>query len=407
MKRSIFKLLKIFVDDIHTLYLRISVNRFRAKNKREIDKLFERPSPLGDEGWEFSTSNKDIVFEVGNISLLRLFRNPHKNTYCIQRGVAKKLLELLGCSYIPRRMQTMLRKVDSFSAVNNFLLYLRFNIKETLLSDERKNKLNSYIQILMEADEICKRIKVSDLPIYQALSTGDTLKAENMVDLLHKARRIYDGIHETEIIFPGYQVEFIAPALEKIDYWETLDEEILNELHDTLLVWRELQDIYTEKTTTIANLIDRIEKVTIKDKDTKSAFLQIVRVASSICKDIESGSCEVADGIDKLQELYDHLIIIYKSVEDNSGYGDDSYESSETPSSRDNRKMEDCISVLGLEGIGEIKLDQLKHTYRKLISIHHPDRNPDNPDAHNNVQRINHAYSYLNDKLGNGVNIYA
>src|SRR3989338_3519030 len=57
--------------------------------------------------------------------------------------------------------------------------------------------------------------------------------------------------------------------------------------------------------------------------------------------------------------------------------------------------MSDYYKTLGVEK-GASK-DEIKKAYRKLAMEHHPDRNPDNPEAANKFKDISEAYAVLSD----------
>ena len=59
------------------------------------------------------------------------------------------------------------------------------------------------------------------------------------------------------------------------------------------------------------------------------------------------------------------------------------------------RVVKDPYDVLGLER--SATADELKSAYRKLAARHHPDKNPDNPAAHQHFKEINAAYEILKD----------
>jgi molecular chaperone DnaJ len=55
----------------------------------------------------------------------------------------------------------------------------------------------------------------------------------------------------------------------------------------------------------------------------------------------------------------------------------------------------DYYSVLGITKASSA--EEIKKSYRKLALEHHPDRNPDNPEAEDKLKSINEAYSVLSD----------
>jgi molecular chaperone DnaJ len=55
----------------------------------------------------------------------------------------------------------------------------------------------------------------------------------------------------------------------------------------------------------------------------------------------------------------------------------------------------DYYSVLGIAKTSSA--EEIKKAYRKLALEHHPDRNPDNPDAEDKLKSLNEAYEVLSD----------
>ncbi len=56
----------------------------------------------------------------------------------------------------------------------------------------------------------------------------------------------------------------------------------------------------------------------------------------------------------------------------------------------------DLYEVLGVSRTATA--EEIKRAYRKLAKQHHPDRNPDNPNAEKMFKEVQHAYSVLSDK---------
>ncbi len=56
----------------------------------------------------------------------------------------------------------------------------------------------------------------------------------------------------------------------------------------------------------------------------------------------------------------------------------------------------DLYQVLGVSRTASA--DEIKRAYRRLAKEHHPDRNPDNPNAERMFKEVQHAYSVLSDK---------
>ncbi len=57
---------------------------------------------------------------------------------------------------------------------------------------------------------------------------------------------------------------------------------------------------------------------------------------------------------------------------------------------------EDYYAVLGIDR--DTDADEIKKAYRRMAKEHHPDRNPDNPDADAEIKNINEAYFVLKDE---------
>jgi hypothetical protein len=53
----------------------------------------------------------------------------------------------------------------------------------------------------------------------------------------------------------------------------------------------------------------------------------------------------------------------------------------------------EALTIMGLEA--PITFVKIKERYRTLMKEHHPDRNPDNPEAEEIVKRVNMAYTIL------------
>jgi len=58
-------------------------------------------------------------------------------------------------------------------------------------------------------------------------------------------------------------------------------------------------------------------------------------------------------------------------------------------------KRKDYYKILGIEK--DADENQIKRAYRKLAIIHHPDKNPDDPDAAERFKDIGEAYETLSD----------
>ena len=57
--------------------------------------------------------------------------------------------------------------------------------------------------------------------------------------------------------------------------------------------------------------------------------------------------------------------------------------------------MEDYYKVLGVSE--SASPNDIKKAYRKLAQKHHPDRNPDNPDAEAKFKSVSEAHTVLSD----------
>nr|VFK35729.1 MAG: DnaJ domain-containing protein [Candidatus Kentron sp. MB]VFK77448.1 MAG: DnaJ domain-containing protein [Candidatus Kentron sp. MB] len=379
--------------------------------RREIDisRLFDRDLPMGDKGWKLEGHDAPPLFpEAGSFAFAPLFRDPHPNTTPIQLGVARKLFELMGVWYIPRRLRVILTKLDAFQGVSIFLRYLRFDFQDLLRSREARERFNRYLNILMDADEVCQKADLSDLPVYDALESGNIDNAEGMLDLLHKARRIHAAIvNEKDIIFPAFREEFVSPALSKIAYWEKLDEDALKELVEILNAWQDLQDRYKEIT---GKLIERIrwidDRLDPAEKPIKRAFHGIVEQVHEIQEALKAGLKEAADGIEKLETCYAELTAIYEYIKGATHEDSTTHEQEDDEASRD-REIQDCLKTLELSGSGKITLKILKSACRKLRSKYHPDRPAAPSDATERTKQINVAYDFLNDCLARGVELHA
>uniref|UniRef100_A0A3Q0RQ51 DnaJ (Hsp40) homolog, subfamily C, member 5 gamma b n=1 Tax=Amphilophus citrinellus TaxID=61819 RepID=A0A3Q0RQ51_AMPCI len=65
------------------------------------------------------------------------------------------------------------------------------------------------------------------------------------------------------------------------------------------------------------------------------------------------------------------------------------------PQRKMSRAGESLYKVLGMEK--GASPDEIKKAYRKLALRHHPDKNPDNPEAAEKFKEINNAHSILSD----------
>jgi len=59
-------------------------------------------------------------------------------------------------------------------------------------------------------------------------------------------------------------------------------------------------------------------------------------------------------------------------------------------------QTKDLYDILGVDE--DASKEEIKKAYRKLARKHHPDRNPDDPDAEEQFKKIQKAYSILSDK---------
>uniref|UniRef100_H3BYN4 DnaJ (Hsp40) homolog, subfamily C, member 5 gamma b n=1 Tax=Tetraodon nigroviridis TaxID=99883 RepID=H3BYN4_TETNG len=71
-------------------------------------------------------------------------------------------------------------------------------------------------------------------------------------------------------------------------------------------------------------------------------------------------------------------------------------EDPDRPQRRLSTAGDSLYKVLGLEK--GASPDEIKKAYRKLALRHHPDKNPDNPEAAEKFKEINNANSILNDE---------
>lgn len=58
-------------------------------------------------------------------------------------------------------------------------------------------------------------------------------------------------------------------------------------------------------------------------------------------------------------------------------------------------KRKDYYKILGVEKDADD--NQIKKAYRKLAIIHHPDKNPDDPEAAERFEDVGEAYETLSD----------
>ena len=303
-----------------------------------------------------------------------------------------------------------MRKTDAFQAINSFLLYLNLDFR-TLLTSPAKSKerevCKQYLDILIETDEICRRIGLSDLPIYQSLAGGGVKRAEEMVGLLHQARRIYNGIKESTVIFPEYLEDFVEPAIKKMSYWERLDKETICYFNEILNDWQDIQNQYDELTERLSLRSAEIAAIGHKDRRVEKAVDRINKDIDKIHNNIRNGSMEATEGIDELQRCYDDLSQIKEQIKGTT-YSDAPPGSQKSPM-RD--KIEQYLSALDLmwESVvdqdGNIDFSRIKKAYREHARRYHPDIYFGS-DAQEKMQAINMANDFLNDHLSRGVDEY-
>lgn len=369
---------------------------FGVFSKRQQKRLFKRKILLDLKNGQFGlpgTNSRQSIPEDFRIS--SLFLAPQVQMMPLQIQVTKIVLKKFGASYVPRRLRMLLEKMDAFQAIDKFLQSLRLDFHDLLGSSEARLHLDRILDILIEIDELCKMTGISDAAAYKALAARDFVKAETVVDRLHKARRIHDEIHAQRTIdFPEYQVFLNKKVIPAIKRWKRLDDATLNALHHTVIAWQKLQEELDTRRNNIKKIIVAIKVFPFPNAKLEATFYTMVALADDLLHAIVSAE-EPASAMEEFDELYDDFVAMYGVLE-----GEQNRREEEKQPETD---LDDCSRLLGLAEEGRFDLKTITLAYRRQIQKYHPDRNSD-PDAERMTQMINNAYYKLKDSLEDPTN---
>jgi len=349
-----------------------------------------------------SSTNNDFPLQP-------LFDNPHPAISNIQKTVAKKILLPLDAHYLPNRLCSLLHRVDAFQAVDKFLLMMGFELK-LLLSDKlQRQQFCHLLYVLIEVDEICKETTIDDAPIYEVIKSRDHQQIETRIEKLHTVKKICSFAKHCEIVFPAFNEAFAKPLQQKLQHWETLNDDELQHFYAIGCDWKKLQVIYDEIILAIEHQVSLLTE-NIMERSHQSLLNSMASEIHRLIKQLTSGAIEPANGLETLQDIYEDLCALSASImqaknQQNNTADDTAYATDNNSLYADAIKK--FAEILKLNGAGPVNMETLKTAYRKIIKLHHPDLNPHHVDANQKTQEINEAYNTLREYLGKGINIYA
>jgi len=339
-----------------------------------------------------------------------LFNNPHPAISNIQKAVAKKILSPLNAHYLPNQLCRLLDRVDAFQAVEKFLLMMGFELKSLLSNQLQRQQFCHYLYRLIEIDEICKQTDIDDTPIYEAIKTKNHHEIETRIEKLHKLKKICGFTNHRKIVFPAFNQAFAKPLQQKLQHWETLNDDELQHLYIIGGDWKKLQTLYDELIQAIEYQVSLLTKNIMEQRHQHLLNLMASKVHRLI-KQLTSGAIEAANGLETLQDVYEDLCALWESIMEEKNQQHNTADDTAYSSADNNSLYADAIKkfakILKLNGAGPVNMEILKAAYRKIIKLHHPDLNPHRVDAKQKTQEINEAYNTLREYLGKGINIYA
>lgn len=330
----------------------------------------------------------------------------HRDIGTAQIASARIVFQKFGIKYLPAKLVTMLLKNEAFSSFDKFLYSLGFDPNLLIQSHEERRIFKKSIEILMEADILESESELSSDPIYLAVKNRDFGFLEALLEKYRVSARIKKEMSTSSFIFSDF-VE-ACKSIEKgyFDEWHKLKNKDLEDIYSGYKTYARLQHKFEEYDLSIrqrmAILAHLLENREVEEEDREILF-HCAGKYNELIEDIEAGRIKAEGsegwvvGMENLEEEFDILLRAYTEKYDYSI--EDDYEEEERgfPEEESPETLEDLLKVLGLEFELYMEWGVVKKAFRKLCMAHHPDHNPDDPEAAGKFMKIKNAYEKLEE----------
>jgi len=354
-------------------------------------------------------------FEKGKTILVRSLKkpivfkrtykgDPHADIHCISLESARIIFREFGSEYLPAKLVRMLSENEVFSSIGYFLNMLGFDPNLLIKYSQERALFRRVIDILLQADILEHKSELPNDPIYASVKHRDLRMLEALLDKYRMAAKIKKEMSKSRFIFSDF-IEALK-SIEKgyFDEWHKLKNKDLRETYSDYKAYAKLQHKFEGQDQFIrqkmAILAHIIESRDVQEEDQDVIFHYAEKYANLV-DDIEAGAIESegSEGwIATMEILKEEFEGLLEAIMEEYDYSiEDDYQEEEEEEEATPQTLEELLEILGLEFEPYMEWKTVKSAYRKLCMAHHPDLNPDDPEAAGKFRKIQNAYEKLEE----------